>query len=248
MVGMAADGPDFYDDESVFATYASMRERLDSPNDTMEAPVIDELLGDVTGLKVLDLGCGAATLGRDLLARGASTYVGVDGSRRMAAAARATLDGTAGIVVEHRIETWDHPSCAFDLAVSRLALQYVADVTPLFARVAHALVDGGRFVFSVEHPVITSCSRGWKEGTLRQDWLVDDYFRTGARVTSWLGGEVRKYHRTVEDYFAAMRAAGFSVEALREARPRAEMFSDLRTFERRKRIPLFLIVAGRYRR
>lgn len=241
---MAADGPDFYDDDAVFARYTSMRERRDSPNDTMEAPVVEELLGDVRGRRILDLGCGAASLGRALLDRGAASYVGVEGSRNMAAAARATLDGTCGVVVESRLEAWSHPAGAFDLALSRLALHYVADVRPLFARVAGALADGGRFVFSVEHPVITSCSRGWQEGTTRRDWLVDDYFVTGARVTRWLGGEVRKYHRTVEDYFAAMRRAGFAVEHLAEACPRPEHFSDAETFERRKRIPLFLIVAG----
>ena len=147
--------------------------------------------------------------------------------------------------MQQRIEAFPYGTSEFDLVVSRLALHYVADVRPLFARVARALVDDGRFVFSLEHPVITSCSRGWKEGTVRQDWLVDGYFDAGPRAISWLGGEVQKYHRTVEDYFEAMRAAGFSVEHLREARPRAEMFTTAETYERRKRIPLFLLIAAR---
>jgi SAM-dependent methyltransferase len=244
---MATDGPQYYDAASVFETYSEMRKRRDSPNETIEAPVFDTLVGDPRGLRVLDLGCGTALLGRDLLARGASEYVGLEGSRKMAAAARTTLRDTSGVVVEERIETWPYPSGAFDLVVSRLALHYIADIPLLLANVAHALVDGGRLIFSVEHPAITSCSRGWKEGTVRQDWLVDDYFKTGARVTRWLGGEVQKYHRTVEDYFAAMTGAGFAVEELREGRPRAEMFADAETFERRRRIPLFLILAGRKR-
>ena len=244
---MTSDGPDFYDDESVFRTYSEMRQRRDSPNETIEAPVFRELVGDVRALRVLDLGCGTASVGRELLARGARQYVGLEGSRRMATAAREQLRDTAGVIIDGRIETWTYPPRAFDLVVSRLALHYVADLRALLANVARALVDGGRLVFSVEHPVITSCSRGWKEGTVRRDWLVDDYFKTGSRRTRWLGGEVRKYHRTVEDHFAAMSAAGFAVEELREARPRVEMFADVATFERRTRIPLFLIMAGRKR-
>jgi SAM-dependent methyltransferase len=254
---MGSDGPEFYDD--VFATYMAMRLRRDSPNETMEAPVFDELVGDVRRLRVLDLGCGAAAYGKDVLGRGAARYVGIEGSRKMAAAAREMLQNTTAEVIEQRIETWadppidnrrrpaasEAPADAFDLAVSRLALHYVADIGPLFSAVARALVSGGRFVFSVEHPVITSCSRGWREGTARQDWLVDNYFDTGSRMTTWLGGEVEKFHRTVEDYFAAMRSAGFQVEALREARPRPEMFTTRETYERRKRIPIFLIVGGR---
>jgi len=242
---MSADGPDFYDDESVFATYSEMRQRRDSPNETMEAPIVDELMGDVRGLRVLDLGCGTASLGRDFFARGAREYVGLEASRRMVAAARDSLRGTSGVVVEDRIETWAYPVRAFDLVVSRLALHYIADIRPVLQSVRHALVDGGQLVFSVEHPVITSCSRGWKEGTVRQDWLVDDYFKTGARTTRWLGGEVQRYHRTVEDYFVAMRSASFVVEHLREASPRVDMFADVETFERRKRIPLFLIIGGK---
>jgi len=56
---------------------------------------------------------------------------------------------------------------------------------------------------------------------------------------------VVKHHRTVEDYFAAVQAAGLVVEALREARPRRENFTDEALFNRRKRIPLFLVVAAR---
>jgi SAM-dependent methyltransferase len=242
---MAADGPAFYDDDTVFATYQAHRRSTDNPNDTMEGPTIADLVGDVRGLRILDLGCGAGSFGRELLDRGASAYVGVEGSRKMAAAAREELEGTAAVVVEEDVETWSYPPSAFDVTVARLVLHYVAELGPLFDKVARTLVPGGRFIFSVEHPVITSCSRGWSEGTPRSDWIVDDYFATGERVTSWLGGEVRKYHRTVEDYFAATRAAGFVVDQLREARPRSERFADVDTYRRRTRIPLFLVLAGR---
>ena len=60
-----------------------------------------------------------------------------------------------------------------------------------------------------------------------------------------MGGRVVKYHRTVEDYFGALQQAGFAVEQLREARPSPEQFADPATYERRQRIPLFLILAGR---
>ena len=43
--------------------------------------------------------------------------------------------------------------------------------------------------------MITSYNRGRSAGTLRQDWVVDDYFETRLRVTNWLGGDVQKYHR-----------------------------------------------------
>ena len=242
---MGASGPAFYDDDAVFATYMAARQRRDNPNDTLEQPVTLELAGDLAGRRVLELGCGDAAFGRMVLARGGSAYLGVEGSRNMAAVARETLAGTSGQVQHCTIEDWEAPAAVFDLAVARLSLHYLADLAPVFAQVYQALAAGGLFVFSVEHPVITSCNRGWPAGTLRQDWVVDDYFVTGARESDWMGGTVRKYHRTVEDYFRALQDAGFVVEQLRESRPQRNLFADQPTYERRRRIPLFLFLAGR---
>jgi len=242
---MGLNGPEFYDDEKVFATYRARREtRVDSPNDVLEKPVFDDLAGDLAGLRILDLGCGSAGFGRDAYQRGCRSYLGIDGSENMIRLAEDVLSGTPGEVVRARIETWDYPPRQFDLVVSRLAIHYLEDIETVFAQVFHSLVAGGRFVFSVEHPVITSCDRAWRSGGSRQYWIVDDYFETGPRTTSWMGGTVIKYHRTVEDYFGALVRAGFAVDAVRESRPQRALFADEATYERRKRIPLMLFFAA----
>jgi SAM-dependent methyltransferase len=244
---MGTSGPDFFDEDAVFETYMMGRQRRrhqDSPNDTLEKPILLELAGELSGKRILDLGCGDAAFGREVLEQGCHAYLGVDGSQKMVATARKALAGSAGQVVHSTVEGWAYPESAFDLVVARLVLHYVADIQPVFGGVYRTLSAGGRFVFSVEHPVITSCDRGRPPGTQRQDWIVDDYFETGLRVTSWLGSSVEKYHRTVEDYFAALQAAGFTLERLRESRPQRALFVDAATYERRKRIPLFLFLAG----
>jgi SAM-dependent methyltransferase len=242
---MTHPGPAFYDDKTIFTTYMQRRYRPDNPNDTLEKPVIEELMGDPAGLRVLDLGCGDAGFGRDLLGRGAGSYLGVDGSAQMVEAARQTLAGTEGQVIHQTLEQWRFPEAAFDLVVSRLVFHYIELVEPLLRKIHHSLAPGGRLIFSVEHPVITSCNRGWSQMSARQDWLVDDYFETGLRVTSWMGGAVQKYHRTIEDYFTGLQAAGFVVEHLRESQPHREYFLNEATYQRRKRIPLFLFLVGR---
>lgn len=241
---MPLSGPAFYDDENVFTTYMRRREDPDNPNNTLEKPVLLEILGDLAGLRILDLGCGDAAFGREALALGARGYTGIDGSANMVAAARQTLAGSGGTVEQATIEGWDYPSAVFDLVISRLALHYVEDFAAVCAQVQRTLVTGGRFVFSVEHPVITSCARGWQSGE-RQAWIVDDYFVVGQRVTTWMGDEVTKYHRTVEGYFTALQAAGFTVESLRESHPQRALFTDDALYARRQRIPLFLFLAAR---
>lgn len=244
---MAHDGPAFYDDDAVFKTYMARRSRSDNPNDTLEKPVILQLVGDLAHRQILDLGCGDAAFGRYALSQGCHSYLGIEGSRNMVATAQAVLVGTSGRIVQATIEDWDYPGEAFDLVVSRLAFHYIEDVEAVFKQIYKATRSEGRLVFSVEHPVITSCDRAWQGNGPRQDWIVDNYFKSGRRVTSWMGGQVVKYHRTVEDYCVGLQRAGFVLESLREAAPQREWFEHEDTFKRRQRIPLFLIVAGRKR-
>jgi cyclopropane fatty-acyl-phospholipid synthase-like methyltransferase len=119
---MGARGPEFYDDDRVFATYTAHRQREGNPNDALEKPIILELLGAATGPRVLDLGCGDGAFGRELLEAGCHSYVGLEASRNMLTAARERLSGTPAKVVRTAIEDWIYPAGAFDLVISRLAL------------------------------------------------------------------------------------------------------------------------------
>jgi len=240
------DGPSFYDDNEAFATYMRhRRQRNETPNDTLEKPDLLDLIGSVAGLRILDLGCGDAGIGRELLEAGASAYLGLEPSQNMLAEARQTLAGTVGETVQATIEDWEYPASTFDLAISRLALHYIEDVETPFRQVFRTLTPGGRFVFSVEHPVITSCNRALPPGTKRQDWIVDEYHLPGLRIIKWLGQDVVRYHRTVEAYFGTLQQAGFLIEGLREACPRRELFQSEETYLRRRRIPLMLLMAAR---
>jgi SAM-dependent methyltransferase len=242
---MTYDGPAFYDDDEVFKTYQEKRSRSDTPNDTLEKPVILELAGDLANQRILDLGCGDAAFGRYALSQGCQAYVGIEGSHKMAAVAQQQLAGTIGMVAQAALEEWEYPPEAFDLAISRLVFHYIQDIETVFRQAHRTLVKGGRLVFSVEHPVITSSDKGWQRSGPRQNWVVDNYFITGPRVTSWMGSQVIKYHRTVEGYFLALQREGFIVESVRESDPRRECFENEALYLRRQRIPLFLFMAGK---
>jgi SAM-dependent methyltransferase len=238
------DGSQLYDDDAVFDLYSQRRARTDNPNDTLEKPVILELIGPVAGLDVLDLGCGDAAFGRELLAGGARSYLGIDGSANMIRAAHRNLAGTGAHAVHADITVSAPQANSFDLATARLVFHYVDSLREVLVNVRQALRPGGRLVFSVEHPVITSSNKALANDGPRQDWIVDDYFNSGARIVSWLGAQVVKHHRTVDDYFLAVQQAGFSVTSIRESKPDRHHFVDEATYRRRLRIPLFLFVAA----
>lgn len=238
-------GGAFYDQPGVFEHYRKGPEGLSNPVVVMEEPALIDELGSVAGLRVLDLGCGDGALGGVLLDGGCRSYLGIDGSERMVEAARATLRGTAGEVVHADIEDFSASADTYDLVVSRLALHYVEDLRSVLRATHGCLSRGGRVVFTVVHPVITSHDARQSTGELRASWVVDDYFIAGPREQRWLGGSVVWHHRTVEAHVDALRQAGFALTAVRECEPSPERFgSNEAEFTRRRRIPMFLLLAG----
>ena len=237
-------GGAFYDDPELFERYRQHRAWSLNPNTVMEGPALLDELGAVSGLRVLDLGCGDAGIGREVLRAGAARYRGVDGSTRMVEAAQRTLAGTAGEVVLCDIEDLAEPAESYDLVLSRMALHYVADLGGVLRACRACLAPGSRVVFTVVHPVITSHDARGSSAEQRQSWVVDDYFLTGPRDQRWLGTQTVWQHRTIEDYVTELRNAGFALVNLRECAPRREQFDDDAELERRRRIPLVLLLAG----
>jgi SAM-dependent methyltransferase len=237
-------GGAFYDESEVFERYRRHRQWPLNPNMIMEEPALFDELGCVSGLRVLDLGCGDAAVGQMLLDAGCMSYMGIDGSEKMTRAAQATLTDSVGEAVLCDIEEFSAPPASFDLVVSRMALHYVKDLGRVL-RVCHAcLAPGGRIVFTVVHPVITSHDARRSTAEPRGDWVVDDYFVAGPREREWLGARSVWHHRTIEDYVYELRRAGFELTNLRECAPLRERFDDEAEFERRRRIPLILLLAG----
>lgn len=239
---MEYNGAAVYDDDEFLDNYLTRRHRAESPNNVIEKPVLMELIGDVSGKKILDLGCGDAEFGLELLKQGCSFYEGVEGSLNMVKKAKDILDPTGGKVHHSSMEDWDYPHEQYDLVVSRLALHYLENVEFVFKRVYSSLQEGGEFVFSVQHPILTSSVQSATKSA-RTNWTVDDYFHTGKRVEPWIAKEVVKYHRTIEQYFQELKRAGFKIEEISECRPRPENFKSEEEYRRRMRIPLFLVFA-----
>ncbi len=237
-------GGAFYEDLEQFEAYQQHRAWSLNPNTVMERPALLEELGTTAGMRVLDLGCGDAEIGREVLSRGATQYRGIDGSTRMIQAARHMLRDTTGEALLCDVEDLAEPAETFDLVLSRMALHYIADLAGVF-RACHAcLAPRGRLVFTVVHPVITSHDSRDDSKEPRQQWTIDDYFLLGPRDQQWLGGRTVWYHRTVENYVSELRNAGFALTNLRECAPRRERFDDDAEFERRRRIPLVLLLAA----
>lgn len=245
MTCMEFRGASAYDHEDFFSNYMKQRGRKDSPNNAIEAPIIYELIGDFQNKSILDLGCGDASFGKDLLSQGASYYTGVEGSEQMVSAAKLNLNSESGTIYHENLETYSFPSNHFDIVTSRFAIHYISDIRSLFQNAYHALKTNGKFVFSVQHPLTTSSFISKQAGDKRGNWVIDDYFLEGERKEPWIDQIVVKYHRTIEQYFRGLTETGFRIDDLREGSPQREHFSSDAEYKRRQRIPVVLIFSCR---
>lgn len=242
---MSFKGSQAYDNDAFFEQYIARRKREESPNEIIETPVFLEKLGDVTGKHILDLGCGDARFGNELLQRGCDHFAGIDGSKNMVEAANKILAGTNGRVYHSPLESWDFEKHTYDVVMSRLVFHYIEDLQTIFDQVFKTLSDQGQFIFSVQHPVLTSSIESAAKSAKKSIWIVDDYFNTGQRIEPWIEEQVIKYHRTTADYFAMLKRSGFRIEDISECSPKPENFSSEEEYKRRKRIPLFLLFSCR---
>lgn len=236
----------FYEDEDVLAAYRQIRDIADGPKRAIEEPAVFNLLGDLRGRTILDLGCGDARIGGEAFRGGARAYLGLDGSRRMVALARQTLAGTSAEIRLQNLESWRGEGAArFDVVVSQLALQYVVNLPAIFEVVRKQLAPHGVFVFSVEHPLITCGYTGEPGAGIATRWPVQGYFREGRRVDAWLNSAVVKQHRTLQTYIGELRRSGFQLDQFSEGRPEAERFADRQVYEKRLEVPLCAIFRAR---
>ncbi len=238
---MPFKGPDAYDEEGFFSSYLSRRYRGESPNLTMEEPAFYSLAGSPSGKEILEIGCGDGSYAASLLEAGCASYTGIEGSQKMARLAQKRLGDSNGTVIHSRIEDYEWEQEKYDLILSRLVLHYIEDLAPVLSHIRSSMKPGGRLVISVQHPLLTSSFKSMGSNGKRKEWIVDDYFLTGKREEPWMGSLVVKYHRTVENYFGLLQQAGLTVESLKEAVPQEGLFMDKSEYERRRRIPLFLL-------
>lgn len=176
------------------------------------------LLGDVTGRRVLEVGCGAAQCTRWLRENGAAEVVGVDLSAAQLRHARA-LDArrrTRVPVLQADAGALPFGDASFDLACSAYgALPFVGDAVAVMREVARVLRPGGRWVFSVSHPIRWAFPDDPGRGGLT---VEHSYFDRRPYVEQDESGQAAyvEHHRTMGDWVRAVTAAGLLLDDLVE--------------------------------
>lgn len=235
-----------YDNAEFFQGYSRMRRSLEGLEGAAEWPALRALLPDLRGKRTLDLGCGFGWFARWAREQRARSVLGIDVSEKMLQRAKEmTLDDG----IEYRradMETIELPAASFDLVFSSLALHYIQNLERLMASVQAALVAGGWFVFSIEHPIHTAPRRpAWIDSDGIRSWVVNSYQTEGPRETDWLTKGVIKQHRTIGTMFDLLQRCGFVVTHLEEWGPTEEQIAAHPEMAEERERPMFLLMATR---
>jgi malonyl-CoA O-methyltransferase len=125
-----------------------------NPLVALEEPLFDQLLGDVRGLSILDVGCGTGRHAIRLAAAGALVHA-IDFSPAMLAQARAKPGSERVTFHNHDLSTpLPFADQSFDRVVSGLVLEHIPDLSGFFREMRRVCRPGGYAVVSAMHPAM----------------------------------------------------------------------------------------------
>ncbi|HWL95134.1 MAG TPA: class I SAM-dependent methyltransferase [Phycisphaerae bacterium] len=192
--------PEIVSTREGYDRWAEFYDGDDNPLVRLEEPVMAALLGDVSRLRVLDVGCGTGRWSARLASSGASVTA-FDFSAGMLARARMKSPGVSFLVQDVRFDFpfRDH---TFDRVACCLVLDHVANLEKLFREMGRVCRSDGFVAISVMHPAMM---------------LKGTQARFRDPVT---GQETRPRSESheISDYVNAIQRSGLVLESMREYR------------------------------
>lgn len=199
-------------------------------------PAAERLPALQPGERVVEFGCGNGQFSRRM-AEPRATVLATELSARMVERARARTIGRPGVderITFTQIDATDPAELAaidgapFDASVCNMAIMDMIAVEPLNRALPSLLRPGGRFVFTIMHPVpnnpggtILCAEESDRGGELAPDRSIRvvRYRTTGAtKVPAMAGQPVPQwyFHRTLAEWLGAAFAAGMVTDGIEE--------------------------------
>ena len=135
-----------------YERWASSYDQLDNPRVAATAWVLDHAPLEVAGRDVIELGCGTGRHAARVIASGAASYTGVDGSPAMLAVGRQRTDDPRVAWLEADLRVAWQPPRAYDVALVVLVLEHLTELDTLAATLAGAVRPGGHVRIVDLHP------------------------------------------------------------------------------------------------
>lgn len=224
-----------------------------SGHELLEKPAIYKLLPNVSGKRVLCLGCGFGEECAKISSLGATTVVGIDLSEQSVRQAKTRYPHLDFQVMD--LEELLFPPSSFDVVFSSLVIHYLDDWQRALEQMSKVLTADGVGVLSTHHPATWSTLRDETDVSKRNLLgysldkqtsslsLFGDYL-SERQITAKFSGtfEATFFHKTFSGMLREFRRAGFRVTECVEPAPIEEAREADPTFwEIRSRFPLFIL-------
>ena len=202
------------------------------------------LLGNLSGKRVLELGCGGAQSAIAFAKQGAIA-IGVDHSAEQLAFARRLCE-REGVKVELR--HGDLADLAFvrgesiDAVFSAYAFNYVEDLNRVFRQVHRVLKQNAPLVFSVPHPAYEMIDDDDADEPLL---IRRSYFDRTPIDFDWNGISFTSFHHTMSDIYMGLTRSGYRVDTIIEPEPTPSGPRSMFWHETFRYVPRTLIIRAR---
>lgn len=203
------------------------------------------LFGDVSGKKILEIGCGSGQSLQYLGGRGAAELWGMDISERQIEKTAQRLKEcglSARLVCSPMEEGCSIPVDYFDIVYSIYAIGWTTDLEGTFRRIYAYLKKGGIFVFSWSHPI-------HKCVAAENDMLIFKkcYFDESWYSVSLEEGTLMLSDRMLSTYINALARAGFVIEHMveRSDDELIQLHGNSAFAEKAKLLPVTFVVKAR---
>jgi len=189
---------------------------------------------------ILDVGTGEGQVARVLAEQG-STVVGVDPID--AQTVLASKRGGGPVYARSTADGLPFGNESFDAVVACLVFEHIDAVDEAISEVARVLKPGGRFLFLLNHPLMSTPNSGWIDDHIieppEQYWRVGPYLTEASTVEEVHKDVfVRFVHRPLSRYVNALANNGLMVQQMSEPPPpegflvRAQQYRDAATIPR----------------
>jgi cytosine/adenosine deaminase-related metal-dependent hydrolase/ubiquinone/menaquinone biosynthesis C-methylase UbiE len=195
-IGNPADALPPPSSREAFAAWAKVYDDLPNPMLALEQRFLAQLIPDVRGLDVVEIGCGTGRWLELLASQSPRSLVGVDSSSEMVERARRKLLRRATILPGDATSL-PLPNLCADVILVPFVASYVSGLDRLASEIRRIARDDARIYISDLHPeTMVACN--WTRA-----FTVAD-----ARI------EVPTYARSVQEVISGFASAGFEVTAL----------------------------------
>ena len=217
----------------------------DAEYDQQIIPLATTLLAGYN--RVLDVGAGEGQLSRAAAGGGSSLVVGVDPTD--AQTAEANRRGGGPRFLRSVADGLPFADRSFDAVVACLVFEHIEPMDEAVAEVARVLVNGGRFAFFLNHPLIQTPGSGWVDDQIMEP--PEQYWRIGPYlVESIESEEVAKevflpfVHRPVSRYVNALADNGLVLRRMHEPAPPEGFLKRAAEYRQAATIPRLLVLVA----